>query len=147
MRIALDTNFLLYAEGVNDAVRRDAARDIAKRLPVGEAFVPVQVFGELFRVLTRKGGYAAATARATVLNLRDIYLPLDTSQETLLSAMDLACDHQFTIWDAIIVSVAAEADCRLLLSEDMQDGFVWRGLTIVDPFAAKRHPLLEAALS
>ena len=146
MRVALDTNFLLYAEGVNDAACRDAARGIVMRLPLGETFVPVQVLGELFRVLTRKAGYDAAAARATVLNLRDIYLPLETAHENLLSAMDLACDHKFTIWDAIIVSTAAEADCRLLLSEDMQDGFVWRGLTIVNPFAAVRHPLLEAIL-
>ena len=147
MRVALDTNFLLYAEGVNDPARRDVARHIAQRLPPGETFVPVQVFGELFRVLTRKGGYNAAVARDTVLNLRDIYLPLNTIEENLLSAMDLVCDHQFTIWDAIIVSTAADANCRVLLSEDMQDGFVWRGLTVVNPFAAKQNPLLEAALS
>lgn len=146
MRIALDTNFLVYAEGINDPVRRDVARGIAPRLPPGETFVPVQVLGELFRVLTRKGGHDAATARATMLNLRDMYVPLETTQESLLSAMDLACDHGFAIWDAIIVSVAAGAGCRLLLSEDMHDGFVWRGLTIVNPFTAKRHPLLDAAL-
>ena len=68
MRVALDTNFLLYAEGVNDAACRDAARGIVMRLPLGETFVPVQVLGELFRVLTRKAGYDAAAARATVLS-------------------------------------------------------------------------------
>ena len=147
MRIALDTNFLVHAEGINDFARRDVAREIMPRLPVGETFVPVQVLCELFRALTRKGGYNAATARATILNLRDIHVPLETTQDSLLCAMDLACDHGFAIWDAIIVSVAADAGCRLLLSEDMHDGFVWRGLTIVNPFAAERHPLLEAALS
>lgn len=147
MRVALDTNFLIYAEGINDPVRRDIARDIVRRLPAADTFVPVQVFGELFRMLTRKAGYDAANARATVLNLRDIYVPLDTSQENLLSAMDLACNHQFTIWDAIIVSTAAQANCRLLLSEDLQDGFIWRGLTIVNPFLSSKHPVLEALLA
>ena len=146
MRIALDTNFLLYAEGINDAARRDVARSIAPRLPAGKTFVPVQVMGELFRVLMGKAKYDAATARAMVLNLYDIYLPLETTQQALASAMDLVADHQFSIWDAIVVSTAAEAGCRLLLSEDMQDGFVWRGLTIANPFAAERHPLLEAVL-
>lgn len=146
MRIALDTNFLVYAEGINDAARRDVARSIAPRLPAGKTFVPTQVMGELFRVLTGKARYDATTARATVLNLYDIYLPLETTQQALVSAMDLAVDHQFSIWDAIVVSTAAEAGCRLLLSEDMQDGFVWRGLTIANPFADKRHPLLDAAL-
>jgi predicted nucleic acid-binding protein len=59
----------------------------------------------------------------------------------------LACDHQFEIWDALIVSTAAEAKCRLLLSEDLHDGFVWRGLTVVNPFAKRRNPLLDAVLT
>lgn len=42
----------------------------------------------------------------------------------------------------MILSAAAEAGCRLLLSEDMQSGFTWAGTTIVDPFAAETHPLL-----
>ena len=45
-----------------------------------------------------------------------------------------------------MVAVAAEVGCRLLLSEDMQDGFSWRGVTVVNPFAATRHPLLGAVL-
>ena len=72
---------------------------------------------------------------------------IETSSETLLSAMDLAVDHQVHIWDAVVLAAAAGADCRLLLSEDMQNGFTWRGVTVVDPFAARRHPLLEASLS
>ena len=30
----------------------------------------------------------------------------------------------------------------MLLSGDMQDGFVWRGVTVVNPFAATPHPML-----
>ena len=45
-----------------------------------------------------------------------------------------------------MISVAAESACRLLLSEDMQEGFTWRGVTIVNPFAENTHPLLAALL-
>ena len=87
-----------------------------------------------------------ADPQGSAIEWRNTFDPIAASEDTLLSAMDLACDHQFAIWDAIVVSTAADAGCRLLLSEDMQDGFVWRGLTIANPFAAQRHPLLEAAL-
>jgi predicted nucleic acid-binding protein len=147
MRIALDTNVLVYAEGLNDASRRDAARDLVSSLPRDETFLPLQVLGELFRALTHKGCWTAQAARESVLGWRNAFDPIAASEETLLSAMDLACDHQLAIWDAIVVSTAADAGCRLLLSEDMHEGFVWRGLTIANPFAAKRHPLLEAALT
>jgi predicted nucleic acid-binding protein len=35
-----------------------------------------------------------------------------------------------------MLAVAAQAGCRVLLSEDMQHGFTWRGATIRDPFSA-----------
>jgi hypothetical protein len=34
----------------------------------------------------------------------------------------------------------------LLLSEDLQDGFTWGGVTVANPFAARRHALLESLL-
>jgi predicted nucleic acid-binding protein len=146
MRIALDSNFLLYAAGVNDHKRAEAAQQILDRLSPRETFVPVQVLGEVFRVLTRKAKRKPADVRAIVLDFRDTYPLLETTPRTLLSAMDLSVDHQVNIWDSIIVSCAAEADCRLLLSEDLHDGFTWRGLTVVNPFAEKPHSLLTSAL-
>ncbi len=64
----------------------------------------------------------------------------------MLSAAELATAHHVSIWDAVIVASAAEARCRLLLSEDLQDGFTWGGLTVANPFLSSRHPLLDALL-
>lgn len=61
-------------------------------------------------------------------------------------AADLAADHQLSTWDAVVLSTASEAGCRLLLSEDLQDGFTLGGVTVTNPFASKRHPVLEALL-
>jgi predicted nucleic acid-binding protein len=58
----------------------------------------------------------------------------------------LAVDHRFGWWDAVILSAAADARCRLLLSEDLQEGFTWSGVTVTNPFSTSRHPLLEAML-
>ena len=62
----------------------------------------------------------------------------------LLGAVDLAADHQLPIWDAVIVAAAADARCRLLLSEDLQEGFTWGGVTVANPFSPSRHPLLQS---
>jgi predicted nucleic acid-binding protein len=64
----------------------------------------------------------------------------------MLNATDLATDHHFGVWDAVILSASAEAGCRLLLSEDLQEGFTWRGVTVTNPFGPTRHPLLDALL-
>ena len=100
MRVALDTNVLATAEGINGAERRDAALALIRRLPQEAAVVPV----------------------------------VETSPEAMLAAADLATDHQLGIWDAVILSAAAQSGCRLLLSDDLQEGFTWAGVTVVNPF-------------
>jgi predicted nucleic acid-binding protein len=105
------------------------------------------VLGELFHVLVRKAERTRPRARAAVLAWGDAFPLIDTSPDVLLAAMDLAADHRMRIWDAIVLAAAADANCRLLLSEDLQEGFVWGGVTVTNPFAAVRHPLLDALLT
>lgn len=146
MRVALDTNVLAYAEGVSGAAMKQAALEVVRKLPQEATFVPVQTLGELFRVLVGKAGRTPASARAAILSWSDAFAPIDTSSAAMLAAADLVVDHQFGIWDAVVLATAATAGCRLLLSEDMHEGFTWRSVTITNPFAASRHPLLEALL-
>lgn len=146
MRIALDTNVLAYAEGINGAGRRDAALALIRRLPQEATVVPVQVLGELFNVLVRKGGKSRTDARSALQSWRDTFPVAETSPEVMVSAADLATDHQLGIWDAVILSAASQSGCRLLLSEDLQDGFTWSGVTVVDPFSSPQHALLHALL-
>jgi predicted nucleic acid-binding protein len=58
-------------------------------------------------------------------------------------AFEISATHQLQIWDALILAVAAESRCRVLLSGDFQDGFSWNGVTVVNPFAQEPSPLLE----
>ncbi len=146
MRVALDTNILAYAEGVNGAGMKGMALELVDRLPQGSVVLPVQTLGELFQVLVRKAGRSTAEARSAILSWRDAFALFETSAGAMLAAIDMVVNHQFGLWDAVIVCVAAEADCHLLLSEDMQDGFIWQGVTIVNPFARSKHPLLKAFL-
>ena len=147
MRVALDTNVLAYAEGVNGVEKRDIVLDLLRKLPQEAAVVPVQVLGELFNVLTRKAGRSRADAREAILAWRDSFSVVGTSPEIMLAAADLATDHHFSIWDAVILSAASQSGCRLLLSEDLQDGFTSGGVTVVNPFASPRHALLKVLLT
>ena len=147
MRAALDTNILAYAEGVNAPEQKDQALEVIRSLALGTAVLPVQVLGELFSVLVRKAGRPSALARAAVLAWGDAFPLIDTSAAVLMGAADLATDHGLNIWDAIILAAAAEGGCRLLLSEDLQDGFTWRGVTVTNPFLSPRHPVLDGLLA
>ena len=146
MRVALDTNVLVYAEGVNGATGKRAALDLIAKLPEEGVFLPVQALGELFHVLTRKARRPADRARAALLSWQDAFPLIETSPAVMISAADLATHHQLSIWDAVILAASAAAGCRLLLSEDLHSGFTWNGVTVANPFAKEKHELLAALL-
>lgn len=147
IQVAVDTNVLAYAEGVNGAQLRKAAIDVMGALPPEQTLIPVQVLGELFALLVRKAKRSRSAARDAVLSWGDSFPLIETSPSVQLAAMDLTVRYQLGPWDALILSAAADAGCRLLLSEDLQEGFTWSGVTIANPFATPRHPLLAAMLA
>ena len=144
--IAIDTNVLVYAEGEGDAARCGAARRLLARVHPTAVVLPVQVLGELHRVLTGRFRRDGGVVREAILGWADAFRVADSSFAAFQSALDLHADRQLQIWDALILAVAAEHGCRLLLSEDYPTGFTWRGVTVVDPFASRAHPLLRQAL-
>jgi predicted nucleic acid-binding protein len=148
MRVALDTNVLAYAEGLGDDVRCQLASDLISKLDPINSLLPVQVLGELSRILTTKLKKSSADVRELLLSWSDSVVVADTTWTAFQSAIDLTVDHQISMWDALIMSVAAENKCRLLISEDFQNGFTWRGVTVVNPFdtKAKTYKLLTSAI-
>jgi len=143
MLVALDTNILAYAEGVGDAPRCEQSIRLIEKLPVHLVLLPAQTLGELFRVLTGKAKRAPGLSRMAIMAWADTFMIGDSSWPAFQAAMDLAVDHRFQFWDALIMAVAAENHCRLLLSEDLQNGFIWRGVTVINPFASPISPLLD----
>jgi len=146
MRAALDTNVLAYAEGIGDEGRCAAAVQLIEFLPTDRVLLPAQTLGELYRVLTGKAKRDPIDVRTIILSWADSFEIADSTWPAFQSAFDLVTDHGLQIWDALILSVAAENRCRLLLSEDLQSGFTWRGVTVVDPFTGPRSRLLEDLL-
>jgi predicted nucleic acid-binding protein len=100
VKIALDTNVLAYAEGVNDVVKRDIVFDLVRALPPHTVVIPVQVLGELFNVLVRKAGRSRTDASSALLGWRDAFAVIPTTPEVMLAAVDLATVHHVSIWDA-----------------------------------------------
>ncbi len=146
MRVALDTNILAYAEGLGDARRCGLAQSLVARLSPQAVILPAQTLGELFRVLTGKKKLGYIEAKQAVFMWADAFDVADSTWSAFQSAFDLIGDHPLAIWDALILSVAAEHKCRILLSEDFQDGFTWRGVTVINPFETRRNDLLAQVL-
>jgi predicted nucleic acid-binding protein len=147
-RVGLDSSVLAYLAGVSrsseDERKIIEARALIKRLARHVSLIaPAQAMGELFVVL-RRSGAPADEARSILLEFADAFGTSASDTRSVLAAADLVVDHKLQFWDSLIVTAAANAGCTLLLSEDMQCGFVTRGVTIVDPFSLPLHPKLAA---
>jgi predicted nucleic acid-binding protein len=114
---------------------------------VSQIILPTQVLGEFYNIQVRKFGIEAEEARRRVLAWSARFELRAATPEIFAEAFAMAASRQLQIWDALILATAANAGCALLLSEDLKDGFVWKGCTVANPFAEPLHPLLADALN
>jgi len=133
----LDTNVLVYSFDSDAPAKRDRSRAIiAAALQDHSAIISSQVAQEFLNVATRKFASPMTTGQASNY-LNTVLIPLCTvwpSRSLYALALQVQEDTGFSFYDALMVSGALEASCKRLLTEDLQDGQVVRGLKIVNPF-------------
>ena len=112
-----------------------AAALIAEIAVTGPFVVPVQVCLELHHMLVRKRSLKRSEAAAVVDELVAGAMLIASDQTVLAAAFKLAVRHQLQTYDAVILAAAARAGCDILYSEDMQHGFEWSGVQVINPFA------------
>lgn len=146
MRFTLDTNVLVYAVDQDAGDRRRIALELVRRARGKDCIITLQALAELFRTMTWKGKVKPAKAIEVVQGWRDAVPVFAADEICLIDAMDAVNDHGWSFWDAMIWATAKRAGCRLLISEDGQDGRTLGGVTIVNPFLPTPSPLLGEAL-
>jgi predicted nucleic acid-binding protein len=125
----LDTNVLLYLLSA-DARKADRAEEIVGAGGV----VSVQVLNEFASVATRKLGMRIAEAAEALRAVRALCKVVPLAEETHDLGMQIAGRHGLSLYDAMIAAAARLAGCKLILSEDMQDGLRVEGMRVRDPF-------------
>ncbi len=128
----LDTNILLYAAGDDDP-----RKSIAEDLTAAGGVISVQVLNEFVSAGRGKFRWPWPQIEVALASFRTLLdPPLPVTVEAHDNAVAIARDHRLNIYDALIVASAAEAGCRLLLTEDLADGTTIGGVTIRNPFRA-----------
>jgi predicted nucleic acid-binding protein len=131
-----DTNVLVYAYDISAGSKRTRAKALVERLwQSGEGVVSIQVLQELFVTLTRRLSppLSSADARDIVSDLTAWRVVQPTSQD-VLDAIDAATTWQIAFWDAMLVTTARKASADVLWSEDLNDGQMFGGTQVRNPF-------------
>ena len=68
--------------------------------------------------------------------VRDLIIwdPIPANANLLERAWAIQDRYGFSFWDCLIVAAAKAADCRYLLTEDLQTGQKIEGLLVINPF-------------
>ena len=131
----VDTNILLYSISTEPAEREKAER-AREVLESRDLALSVQVIQEFYVQATRSSRDDALTdAQAIGLIQSFMRFPI---QEMSMAVVLLAIAHsqrfQLSYWDAAIVEAARVMKCEVVLSEDMDHGRDYDGVTVVNPF-------------
>jgi predicted nucleic acid-binding protein len=70
------------------------ARRLLRNLPRQSVFVPVQALGELFAILVSKERRPRLEAATAILGWRTTFQVVETSDAVMLTALELATQHQ-----------------------------------------------------
>lgn len=137
-RVFLDTNVFLYVYDEDAPEKRTAAREVIGRHGLeNELCISTQVIQEFYFNLSRK--FARRLPEQAILRATEDLRDLTTIQvdvEMIFEAIALSKKIRISFWDALIVQAALQANCTLLVTEDLQHGRRLGGLTIVNPFGA-----------
>lgn len=136
-RVFLDTNIFIYSLDRSAPAKMRKARGLIREaLASHKGVVSYQVVQEFFNVALRRFARPMQTQEAEQY-LATVFRPLlavHSSAALYAEALRLQWRGGLAWYDALIVAGAAQADCAVLLSEDLQHGRRFGSLRVENPF-------------
>ena len=133
-RSFFDTNVLIYADDATYPIKQRKALDlIVKHRMQQTGVVSLQILQEYFVAAKRKFNLDGGLIRQKI----EIYARFHVAEPKvadILAAIDFHRLHQISYWDALVLRMAKQAGCAVLLTEDLNHGQVVDGMRIVNPF-------------
>ena len=94
----------------------------------------VQVLQEFFVTVTKKIARPISSASAAqIINDLGLWEVHSPQTEDILTAIHLQSHYQISFWDAMIISSAQKLGCKILWSEDLNDGQDYGGVVVRNP--------------
>jgi predicted nucleic acid-binding protein len=136
----LDTNIFVCSFDPSSPQKQSAALAlIHQALQTQRGVISTQVIQEFLNAGLRKFPQTLSTTEARTY-LHAVLLPLCShfpSAAFYERSILMQAETGYSWYDALIVSAALELGCSTLLSEDLQNGRVIRGMVIRNPFTSK----------
>lgn len=132
----VDTNILVYAHDRSAGAKHERAKELIQELwDTQTGCLSVQVLQELYVTLTQKipnpPDEGTILRIITDLSYWKIHAPV---ADDVLSAITLGRRYGISFWDAMILWSAAELECQVVWSEDLNPGQPYADVRVMNPF-------------
>ena len=132
----IDSNVLVYLADRHDDDKREVAKGVvadAMRYPE-RYLISTQTLAEFSNVCLHKFKMGVETVRDYLGFLRGLnvvpYLPVSVDR-----ALEVKAKYQLQFYDSLLLATAEANGCDVFLSEDLNPGQIYCGMTAVNPFA------------
>ena len=129
----LDTNVLVYAYQFDHPSKQRVAQDLVRRAIGGKSVVSAQVLAEFAATLLHKMS-ATPDAVTAILDKFSVIRLVVSDGELVRRAVEARAAYGIHFYDGMIVAAAERAGCQRILSEDLNAGQEYFGVTVANPF-------------
>lgn len=133
-RSFIDTNVLIYADSVDVPIKQARALLVLKQAVLGgNGVISTQVLSEFCNVSLKK----LKLSHAHIRNRLRFYEQLEVINVTssiIQLGLDFQQTKQLNFFDAVIVATAHTSGCKVLYTEDLNNGQFVDQMEIVNPF-------------
>jgi predicted nucleic acid-binding protein len=132
----VDSNILVYAHDISAGIKRQLAKRLLEDLWGSEnGCMSVQVFQEFYATVTTKIKQPLSSDVASqVISSYSVWKVHATNVNDVLDSINIQQRYGISIWDALIVNSASQSGCAILWTEDLNDGQIYEGVRIQNPF-------------
>ena len=133
-KIFIDTNILVYALDKADPEKQEIARELLRKTESDRlGVISTQVLQEYYVIATRKLKVDPELAKRIISSLSKLEVVV-IGQPIIEKAIDISISNKISFWDALIVSSAIAARCRIIWTADLSHGQSINKIKIVSPF-------------
>jgi len=132
-KVFMDTNILVYSMDGSNLLKQQTCRRLLREAATqNTGVISTQVMQEFYVAATSK-------LRADPLIVKDILRSFERFEIVVVlpslikEAIDCSIIQRLSLWDALIIVAAESANCETLLTEDLNNGQVIRGVRIENP--------------
>lgn len=132
----VDSNIVLYSFDTDAGAKHQQAVAIMDRLwDQGGAIISTQVLLETYNGLTRKLGRPFTSREAQqIIRALSAWQVVPIEGPLVILATVLCEKHQVSIWDALVLAAAFDADASCVLTEDFAHERMYSSMQTIDPF-------------